>query len=69
MTALENAEAALDEFKHWMAEGHPWVPGLTFINNPGLDEHIRVALEEFVRLRKVEELAKPARRVSLTDKD
>jgi len=66
MTALEEAEAALATFKASMDEGHPWVPGGLFISNPGLDQHVLAAFHEFVRVRRVAEQAKPAKRVSLS---
>lgn len=69
MTALEEAKTALNTFKQTMAEGHPWMSGASFINNPGLDQHILAALEEFVRIQTVtkQALSRSARRVSLSD--
>lgn len=66
MTMLTNAEAALANYKRDLDEGHPWLPGHVFINNPGLGQHVLKAMEEFVRVQRVAEQAKPARRVSLT---
>jgi hypothetical protein len=45
--SVEQAEAALREFKRTVQEGHPWVPGLIFILNPGLDLYIMAALERW----------------------
>lgn len=66
MTELEQAEATLANFKRSMQDGHPWVPGVAFVNNPGLDRYILNALEEFRMLRALEQ-DKPAERVSLTE--
>jgi hypothetical protein len=43
----ERAEEALAQFKRTVQEGHPWLPGLTFILNPGLDLYIVAALEKW----------------------
>lgn len=67
MTKLETAKATQAEFKRGMQDGHPWLPGLAFINNPGLDLHIVAALESYVHKLEVEEQVKPAKRVSLTE--
>ena len=67
MTPLQEAETALREYKRSVDQGHPWVPGGMFKTNPGLDQHLLNAFEEFVRLRVVEEQAAPAKRVSLSD--
>ena len=47
-TPLDKAVAALEEFKSVSKSGHPWIPGVIFINNPGLDKHIQTALEAWV---------------------
>lgn len=67
MTPLEEAQVVLDTYKGWLDQGNPWIPGLYFQNNPGLGQHILQALQEFVRLRQVEENARSAERVSLSN--
>lgn len=67
MTELEQAEMVLARFKESMEEGHPWVPGVAFVNNPGLDRHVLMALEDFARHHRALEQSKPAKRVSLSD--
>lgn len=66
-TDLEKAQGVLDQFKIDKAAGHPWLPGATFISNPGLDLYILAALEQWVHTTRVAEQSKPARRVSLTE--
>lgn len=66
-TELEKAEDALASFRNWMKSGQPYLPGVDFISNPGLDVHILSALEDFVRVKRVAEQSKPAKRVSLTE--
>lgn len=67
MNSLEDAEVAMRAFKRSVDEGHPWVPGGAFESNPGLEEHILRAFEDFVRVQRVAEQSKPAKRVSLTE--
>ncbi len=67
MTTLDDAKTALAEFERSVDEGHPWLPGASFIKTPGLDKHILAAMKEFVRVLQVAENAKPAVRVSLTE--
>jgi len=67
MTKLEEAEAALVEFKRSVDSGHPWLPGGVFLKLPGLDQHIVRAFEDFVLKERIAEQVKPAKRVSLTD--
>lgn len=62
---LERAEATLAAFKRNVDNGAPWLPGVEFINNPGLDKYIIGALEEFVRVQRVAEQSKPAKRESI----
>lgn len=67
MTELEKAESTLAQFELAMNEGHPWLPGAFFNENPGLDSHIMNALDEWVRIKRIAEQAAPAKRVSLSD--
>jgi hypothetical protein len=64
MTPLEQAEKTLLSFRRWMEEGHPWVPGTDFINNPGLDLYIQAALVAYVHDRQTTEQSQPDRRPS-----
>ena len=63
----EDVQAVLDEFNRNVAGGHPWLPGAAFIKVPGLDDVVKGALEEFLRVLQVHDRSKPARRVSLSD--
>jgi hypothetical protein len=61
-TQLEAAESALAEFKRSMRSGHPWVPGVHFIKNPGLELYVQAALEGWAEKHRP---AKSVRRTSL----
>jgi hypothetical protein len=67
MSKLEDAEATLADFERTLTEGHPWLPGAHFVRCPDLGSHILSALHEFVRVQRVAEQVKPAKRVSLSD--
>lgn len=67
MTELEKAQAAQAAFRQSMQNGHPCLPGVVFIENPGLDLLIEAALKDWVHTNTVAEQSKPAKRVSLTE--
>lgn len=69
MSELDLAQSALAAYEASLEAGHPWLPGGMFASNPGLDQHILSAMHEFVRVKRVAEQAKPAKRVSLVEPD
>lgn len=48
LTPLEQAEATLAIYQWSVETGHPWLPGSLFLKSPGLDQHIKEALESWV---------------------
>lgn len=45
---VKRAEEALAYFRRTVGEDSPWVPGILFSTNPGLDLYITAALERWV---------------------
>lgn len=45
----KNMESNLKLFEVESDKGHPWVPGIVFIQCPGFDRYVKEAMQNYIR--------------------